>query len=250
MVSTFPMTPKWLHPPHNPVLGPGEVHVWMAGLNASSSDIWRDAQLLSPEEHARAARFIYEADRLRYIVGRSMLRSVLGRYLALDPRAIRIGYGSHGKPELAEPSHLRFNLAHSANLVLYAFTLNAALGIDVECIRGDIEGTLIAEQFFTPTECAALRALPENEQLEAFFRCWTRKEAFVKANGLGLSFDLDEFEVSLKADEPSALLSVRGDAACASRWTMHSFLPADGFVATVAVNEPRDSFEYFSAQEF
>jgi 4'-phosphopantetheinyl transferase len=239
-------TPDWLSPPRNPALEPGEVHLWLTALDAGRPVVARCAQLLAPDEVARASRFHFEEDRNRYVIGRGSLRTILGAYLDLDPKEIPLHYGVHGKPELYALNGPQFNLAHSYGLALFAFTSTSAIGVDIECIRGDVAGTLIADQFFAPGECEALRNLPESEQVAAFFRCWTRKEAFVKANGLGLSFDLDEFEVSLGPSEPAALLSVRGDTSEAFRWSLHSLQPKEGYIAALAVDGRPEVFRCFS----
>ena len=233
---------------HSTHLDANDVHVRFALLDADPADVERHAQTLSDDELARAERFAFDADREDYVVARGTLRSILGSYLALDPKSISFRYGSHGKPELEDSRcGLSFNVAHSHGVVLYAIARNAMLGVDVECIRGDLAETQLADQFFAPGESAALHALPEAQQLAAFFRCWTRKEAFVKANGLGLSFELDEFEVSLHP-ETAQLLSIRGDSAEAFRWAMHSFIPCDGFVAALAIDRRHNVFKYFSVK--
>jgi 4'-phosphopantetheinyl transferase len=168
-----------------------------------------------------------------------VLRAILGRYLGSDPRRLRFHSNHYGKPSLAEPAGwLRFNLSHSGGLALVAVTLDHELGVDVEQVRADLAGLSIAEQFFSPAEVATLRALPEPDRLQAFFNCWTRKEAFVKARGEGLSFPLKRFDVSLAPGEPAALLATHDDPAEAGRWTLHALSPGPGYVAAVAVYGP------------
>src|SRR5262249_41616868 len=160
------------------------------------------------------------------------LRMTLADCLCCQPAGLRFGYGSHGKPFLPDID-LRFNLSHSGGWAALAVARGHEVGIDIEQIRADRATDDLAQRFFSPREWAALRALPEAERCAAFFRCWTRKEAFIKLIGEGLSFPLDEFDVTLRPDEPPALLSVRGDARAATRWTMHEFASPPGFAAAL-----------------
>jgi 4'-phosphopantetheinyl transferase len=129
---------------------------------------------------------------------------------------------------------LRFNLAHCQGLALYAIAWGREVGVDLEYIRENLADQRIAERFFSPAEVETLRSLPEGVQREAFFHCWTRKEAFVKARGEGLSFPLDQFDVSLAPGEPAALLRTLGDPEEAARWSLRELFPGPGFVAAVA----------------
>jgi 4'-phosphopantetheinyl transferase len=196
------------------------------------------SQLLSHDEQARAARFHFERDRRRFIVGRGALRIMVGRYLGADPDQLRFRYESHGKPSLSvEFNHcgLRFSLAHSNELAVYAFTRGRELGIDVEYIHSLPDAEQIAARFFSAQENVTLRTLPESQRLEAFFNCWTRKEAYIKAIGDGLSHPLDQFQVSLSPEEAARLLNVEGTPEETTRWSMTSFVPAPGYVAALVV---------------
>lgn len=211
----------WSPPPESLEVACGVVHVWRAALDVSPELLVRFSDLLAEDEHSRAARFVFPRDRDRFLVARSILRDILGRYLVLHPAEIRFSYGESGKPELAPDlsgSRLRFNLAHSRDLALYAFTLGREVGIDVEFVRSDLATEEIAERFFSQREAAELRALPPAEQPAAFFRCWTRKEAYIKARGRGFRIPLASFDVSL--GQPAELLAVRDDPAEAARWTL------------------------------
>ena len=233
---------SWAPPLGTLTLGSNEVHVWQAALDVKASDVQRLQQILSPDERARAGRFYFRKDREHFIVARGVLRVILGRYLGMDPNQIRFSYSPHGKPALAGDSRrnaFHFNLSHSHGLVLYAFTRARELGIDIEHIRPDFASEQIAEHFFSHREVAALRALPAPKQTEAFFNCWTRKEAYIKARGEGLSLPLDQFQVSLVPGEPAALLSTNGDPQETSRWSLQTLDPGHGYVAALAV-ERRD----------
>ena len=192
---------------------------------------------MTPDEISRAARFYFQRDHDRFIAGRGLLRAILSRYLAVAPGEIRFGYGPHGKPELVgpgQPPALFFNLSHSHNLALYAISAGPRVGVDIEYIRPDIEAEAIAESIFSPGEYAAIRALTGRPQLEAFYNCWTRKEAFIKARGDGVTYPLEQFDVSLTPGEPAALLRTRIDPQEALRWSLQALAPGPGYVAAVA----------------
>ena len=228
----------WRLPPPDLALSNEEVHIWRTSLEQPAGLVHQLSQLLSHDEQTRAARFHFERDRRRFIVGRGALRIMVSRYLSVDPDQLRFRYESHGKPYLsAEFNHcdLRFNLAHSNEVAVYAFTLGRELGIDVEHIRSLPDAEQIATRFFSAQENVALHTLPESQRLEAFFNCWTRKEAYIKAIGEGLSHPLDQFQVSLSPEEPARLLNVEGSLEEVTRWSMTSWVPAPGYVAALVV---------------
>ncbi|MCC6697660.1 MAG: 4'-phosphopantetheinyl transferase superfamily protein [Candidatus Hydrogenedentes bacterium] len=229
---------EWREPRQSLGLEPGAVHVWRARLDQPATVIDRYWATLSADEQERAARFHFPGGRNNYVVGRGVLRELLGRYLGMLPSAVSLTYSDHGKPALTEGCGslpLRFNLAHSGRLALYGFTLDRLIGIDIEKNRPDFAGQRIADRFFSSREADALRALPKEQREEAFLNCWTRKEAYIKARGEGLSFPLDAFDVSLKPGEPAALLATQGDPQEASRWSMFALHVEDGYAAALAV---------------
>ncbi len=233
-----PWGPLWGSPPPHWSLGAGNVHVWSASLDQPAARVARLARLLSVDERARAARFHFERDRTRFTVGRGLLRVILGRYLAVDPARLTFRYGSRGKPSLdgtLSGYDLRFNLAHSQGMALYALAACREIGVDVECIRPVLDAEQIAERFFSAREAAAFRALPPGLRSEAFFSCWTRKEAYLKATGDGLARPLDTFDVSLLPGEPARLQRVAGDRVEASRWSLEALAPAVSCVGALAV---------------
>lgn len=194
--------------------------------------------LLSPDERERAARFHFRRDAMRWIVARAVLRQILGGCLGVDPRAVVLAYGAHGKPAVAAPigdRNLQFSLAHSAHLAVYAVSVNCPVGIDVECMRALSEMDRLAERTFSRRECAALQRLPPALRSIGFFNCWTRKEAYIKAVGLGLSYPLDRFSVSLAPGEPARLEVVETDPDHVEKWTMLELAPRPGFVGAVVV---------------
>jgi 4'-phosphopantetheinyl transferase len=195
------------------------------------------ARVLAGDERERAARFHFDRDRSRYIVGRGSLRILLGSYLGLEPDQVELDYGHNGKPQL-RGAGLSFNLSHSGPVALYAISGAGEVGIDVELEGTDLARELIAERFFAPAEVATLRSLPRSAQARAFLTCWTRKEAFIKARGDGLSLALDSFDVSLHPDRPPALLRTSWSEHEPDRWQLSDISdPAAGFVAAVALQK-------------
>ena len=195
--------------------------MWRMELEQPDDFLEKFRAILDPDELERAARFYFEKHRRRFIAGRGFLRDVLSRYLETRPAALKFSYGPYGKPALAgehERSSVRFNMSHSHNLALLAITEGNQLGVDVERIRADFASEDIARRFFSRVEVDCFNALPGEEQAAAFFRCWTRKEAFIKATGKGLSQSLDSFDVTLAPATPATLLRIEDDDA--ARWSM------------------------------
>jgi 4'-phosphopantetheinyl transferase len=231
--------PQVWHPaPIYFTLSPAEVHVWRASLHASPSRLADLHAILAADEQQRAARFHADRDRNSYIVARGVLRTLLGHYVQRPPQELRFSYNRYGKPALegaANGTPLCFNLSHSHNLVLYAVTYGRDLGIDIEYVRPNFARDQIAEQFFSPRENAELRALTHAQHTIGFFNCWTRKEAYIKARGQGLSLPLDQFDVSLTPGEPAALLQTRDIPDEAARWSLRELHPGPGYIAALAV---------------
>jgi 4'-phosphopantetheinyl transferase len=228
--------PQWQPVSHPPPLTADKVHVWRIALEVGDPLLSRLREILADDERQRADRFYFEKDRRHFTAARGVMRILLAGYLACRPEEVRFTYTNYGKPRLADESNLRFNLTHSHGLALLAVTRGREIGVDVERLRymeGD--GEPLAQRFFSPREVAVLRSLPPQLRREAFFHCWTRKEAYIKANGKGLSLPLDQFDVSLHPDEPAALLATQHDPQEAQRWSLRSLLPGEGYVATVAV---------------
>ena len=227
---------NWDSPPSKVIASEDEVHVWRVPLDDSRITELRST--LSPDECARADRFHFERDRNHFIVARSSLRTILGAYLKKNPPELSFSCSNYGKPSLfGEPAgnELRFNLSHANELALIAVTSNRAIGVDIEFIRPEFASEELAERFFSRTEVSALRALPADMQSEAFFNCWTRKEAYIKARGEGMSLPLNQFNVSLTPESDAALLGNQRDAGEVSRWSLRELHPGPGYRAAVAV---------------
>ncbi|HEX7318154.1 MAG TPA: 4'-phosphopantetheinyl transferase superfamily protein [Pyrinomonadaceae bacterium] len=216
-------------------LGAGEVHVWRARLDVGAGRVRDLRDLLSPDELERAARFRFERDRCHFVAARGLLRCILGLYLRVSPARVGFTYSAYGKPLLKEDERrwLRFNLSHSRGLALFAFAHGREVGVDIEYVRDELAEGEIAERFFAPREVAALRALPVALQPRAFFDCWARKEAYVKARGEGLSHPLDRFEVALAPHEPAVFLNDSTGGLEVARWSMREISTAPGYAAAV-----------------
>lgn len=227
----------WQKPPEHLSLSSSEVHVWRAKLDSMASNVQTLVQILSSDEQARAGQFRFQQDRSHYIIARGILRSILGRYLYSDPHILKFSYSQQGKPTLVqdqESDRLFFNVTHSHGMALYALARSPGIGIDLEYLDTKVSYEQIAEQFFSPLEIRMLRAVPKEMQRVAFFSCWTRKEAYVKARGLGLSLALNQFDVSMTPGEPAALLATREESLDISKWSLYDLFPGPGYVAAIA----------------
>lgn len=231
----------WTRPPANPTLSKDEVHVWRVSLNQAASHVQTLRQILIVDEQARADRFHFPEHRDRFTVARGVLRTILGRYLNTPPEDLQFSYNPYGKPALTGAHPLRFNLSHSHTLALCAVTCDREVGIDLEHIRPDPgdKRMRIARRFFSAREVLEFQALPEQVRESAFFVCWTRKEAYIKAKGKGLSLPLSQFDVSVHPEEPATLLHTKWDPKEAARWSLQDLNPDPGYAAALAVEGVR-----------
>jgi 4'-phosphopantetheinyl transferase len=235
---------QWLAPVETPELPENEVHIWRASLKVDSAALRRFEGLLADDEKIRAERFIFDRDRNRFIAARGILRDVLGRYLQRPPQDIDFVYGPRGKPAIAsggERPSIHFNLSHAHGLTAIGVARERELGIDIELIRPEFAGEGIAKRYFSPKEVNELNRLPTELRTEGFFHCWTRKEAYIKAQGDGLSIPLQSFEVSLTPGLPAELNSADG-----SRWSLRSFAPNSGYVGAIVVEGSSWQLRYLS----
>jgi 4'-phosphopantetheinyl transferase len=239
----YPAAANWCNPPENYFIRKNEAHVWRVGLDCPAAQLERFERLLTQDERQRAERYRFAQDYWRFIARRGCLRWQLGRYLGISPAAIRFSYNAYGKPSLAAgsaSSEIFFNLSHSAGVALFGFTRSGEVGIDIEKIRLDFDYQAIGERFFSPGERAALASLPAEDRPAAFFACWTRKEAFIKAEGKGLSIPLAEFEVTLKPGQPARLLA-GGSEQTVAHWNLHHLDPAPGYIGAVCFPSHADN---------
>ncbi len=228
----------WHRPPSQLTLGSEDVHVWRIPLDPSDTVVSELASILDVDERARAARFHAVIHRTRFVVGRALLRRVLGQYLGLRPEEVAFVYGEHGKPALrgeATIGGLRFNLAHSKDLALLAVVCGREVGVDLEALRALEDAERIVARFFSTREQADFfRVAPELRQL-TFFRGWVRKEAYIKAIGKGLALPLGDFDVTLAPGDPPRLLRVQDQPDEPNRWALAELSPGVGFVGAIAV---------------
>lgn len=224
----------WPLGPARPSIGADEVHVWRVELGQTPAIIGELGETLSADERERAARFHFEKDRQSYICARGALRSILARYLGRTPGGLSFTYNPYGKPALADESDdLRFNLSHAVGVALCAVARGREVGVDVEWPRAEFATMDVAERFFSRSEVEALRARAEDAPA-AFFNCWTRKEAYIKARGEGLSHPLHTFTVSLAEGASASLLRTDNEPAEAARWTLRALPLGGGYVAALA----------------
>ncbi|MBW4611366.1 MAG: 4'-phosphopantetheinyl transferase superfamily protein [Hassallia sp. WJT32-NPBG1] len=219
---------QWLKAPTDLTLSRDDVHVWRVELSLRQSQLQELAETLSTDEQVRAKRFHFEQHRQHFIAGRGMLRTILGRYLGVEPQALQFEYEARGKPILADTfakSGLSFNLSHSQGLALYG-VCRRPIGVDLECIRENTDVEALAKRFFTEREYEVLRSLPPNQQQQVFFRYWTCKEAYLKATGAGLS-QLEQVEILLTPTQPASLQS--------EEWSLTELIPGNNYLAAVAV---------------
>ena len=215
-----------------------EVHLWLVDLAqvGRAENRWR--QMLSGDEQARADRYRFARDRQGFTATRGVLRTILAGYMGGDPKDLIFRYTDKDKPFL-EPGpsgrDVEFNVSHSGDVALLGFARKRKLGVDVEKVRVDFDPEEIASRFFSEQERSELAELSQAERFTGFFRCWTRKEAYIKAEGTGLSLALDQFDVSLRPNDRDALLATRPDKDEASRWSLREVAAGDGYVGAVCV---------------
>jgi len=226
-------TSVWRKPPDPLRLENGEVHLWRTRLGLKATVLDMLAQSLSEEERQRVAAFHFQKDRERFIASHGFLREVLARYLDIDPAAVTFHVGPAGKPELAPQNEIRFNLSHSGSGALLGVTRGRDIGVDVEEMRPIPDALQMAKRFFSPGENRVLQGL-KGDPL-AFFRCWTRKEAYMKARGQGLSLGLERFEVAFAPSEPARLLRMEGEPDASSRWWLADVPLGPDFIGACAL---------------
>jgi|SRR5579863_627475 len=238
----------WHSPQESLILGDEDVHVWRVSLDIQETYVQFLELTLATDEYARAAQFRFQKDRKRFIIARGVLRAILGRYLAKDPQTLRFCYNNYGKPFLIGESAsevLCFNMTHSHGMALYAVTQDRDIGIDLEYIDTSIACEQIAVHCFSPNEVHMFRTIPASMQHNAFFSCWTRKEAYLKARGTGLSLALSQFDVSVIPGAPAALLDTREEGQDSASWSLYDLSPDPHFAAALAVNGHPRHLEYW-----
>jgi len=231
----------WESEPDNISIPTNSVHVWMMDLDANKSLASSLSKMLSPDEKKKATRYYFEIDSLRYTVARATLRLLLSRYLKQQPTALEFGYTEFGKPFLkgdGPPLAFSFNVSHSAHLALFAFSTHAELGVDIEEHKNDLATLDIANRFFFGAEIDELKSCSKADFGICFFNCWTRKEAYIKAKGMGLSLPLNSFAVEARKYPVSKLLVSHRFPEDTTLYSIVPFEPAPHFSAAFAVNAP------------
>lgn len=223
--------PSW-RPTHPfPNLSSDEVHLWSTRLDCPATNVGACRDLLSKGEIKKADRFHFDVHRNRYTVGRAVLRLLICRYTKIRAERIQFEYGPQGKPFLrhnGQKGVLCFNYTDSDNVALYAFSRNRELGVDLECMPRDVRYDAIAERKFTPAEASAIRAFPEAQRQQAFLACWTRKEAYGKALGVGIRYPLDSVEMCRELSEDKMTVD-HGPG----YWSLQQLRPSPNMVATL-----------------
>lgn len=227
------MTGEWAEAMEAPPLDDRSLHVWRIDVRQRDDVMRALRRLLARDEEERAARFRFDRDRHSFECTRAALRTLAGSYLGIAPQDVRFGYGQKGKPEV---SGLSFNVSHAGDVAVAAFAPARRVGVDVEEMRPDVELRALATRFFSARENAALERLDGDALVRGFYSCWTRKEAFVKALGEGLSFELGRVEVSVEG--PARVVSVDGDTDAGERWSMSELAPRAGYAGAVVVEGP------------
>lgn len=231
------LSPTWPPPPAQIELGGSQVHIWCASLDIDQTTLSQLVELLAKDEQERANRFVFDRDRQHFIAARARLRLILSHYLNVEPQSLRFRYGPQGKPDLTgiNGGALSFNLSHSHGMALFAVTQERKIGVDVEWIRSIDDMDSIARRFFSKVEYQAYSALPLHQKPLGFFNCWTRKEAYIKAIGQGLTCPLSDFDVSLTPGQPAKLLSIKDDPQAAELWSMTTLTPAAGYIGAICI---------------
>lgn len=229
----------WQLPEIQVSLSDHELHIWKSSLNVDGQRFQFLKSLLSCDEQSRAERFYFVKDKNQFIVGRGVLRVLLGNYLDTDPQKVKFYYNEFGKPFLENQfskNNLKFNLSHSKDMLVMAFAKNVDVGIDIEYVRSDIDVLRLARHFFSQREVSELLSISSYLMNDAFFNCWTRKEAFIKAKGQGLSIPLDKFDVSLSPGEPAKLIRLHDNPNEIAEWYLQELSNiGEGYISSIAI---------------
>jgi 4'-phosphopantetheinyl transferase len=226
-----------------------EIHLWHCRFDANTDSMDAFKGILSEDEKKKAAKFKFDIHREQSIISRGILRMLLGKYLKKHPHDLEFGYTEYDKPFLKSPSSLQFNVSHSGNQAAFAFVQDVEIGVDIEKIKSDFDVMDIAQHFFSSYEIQSLQALPEKDRVAGFYRCWTRKESFIKAKGSGLSFPLTSFTVSLNV-EYAEILITEWDLRENDEWKLFSFRPFKGYIGALSVRSDVKTVKYWDLDQF
>lgn len=236
---------QWLKPDGPVTLERGAVHVWRAMWDPGRGGLARFMRLLPPDEQERAAAFRNEEGKTAFIICRFLLRRLLAAYTGMPGSTLALVYGPNGRPELRDVPELRFSISHTGHRALLAFARDAAIGVDIEDVNRRVEPEALAERFFTPAEFQEFDSLPTEMRRQAFFLCWTRKEALAKALGVGVPAALKQFSVSLAPGVPPALTWMQDEPTAPASWTLQTINPWPECAGAVAIEAPGREVECF-----
>jgi 4'-phosphopantetheinyl transferase len=242
------MPTQWKSPPADPGLPLDCVDVWKCRLDILDSQVTALFKLLSGEEHVRAERLKIPEKRNQFVITRGRLRQIIAGILDSDPRDFKFEYTSHGKPFLArnwQGHELVFNVSHSYKMAIIGVALDRQLGVDIEKIQEGKDHMGMANRFFSKREQTELSATPDADRTRAFYSCWTRKEAFVKAVGDGITYGLDTFAVSVRPDDERPSLDIHGNSTNEEPWSVFNIPMNDNYMASLAVSGAAVSIRYW-----
>ncbi|PKQ44147.1 4'-phosphopantetheinyl transferase family protein [Confluentibacter flavum] len=227
-------------------LSSGMVDVWYIDVNNCKKQIPYYTSLLSTDEKLKADKFKFINDKNIFIVARGVLRVLLAKYLSINPKKVEFKYGDFGKPETINNQSINFNISHSGKMAIFGFTKSHDIGVDIEEIKNNFDVLDIANNFFSKKEIEFLNNFPTEDQTEGFYRCWTRKESFIKAKSIGLSYPLDSFSVSIDSHESAELLETQWDIKEKHNWTLFSFSPYENYIGAISVKGNVKAVKYFN----
>lgn len=220
-------------------------HVWYANLKKDSNKLYQYYDLLSFEEKQKARQFKFSKDKNQSIITRIVLRLLSSKYLNIKPEAVTFKYGEYGKPEYNFDSDLKFNISHSGDLIVIGFVKDFDIGVDIEKVKYNFDVFEIASKFFSALEIETLKKVHKTKQVEYFYRCWTRKESFIKAKSVGLSFPLDSFSVCIDSDKKTKLLETKWDDTEKHKWQLFTFTPLPNYIGAASVKGNIDGVAFF-----
>ncbi|MFD1162101.1 4'-phosphopantetheinyl transferase family protein [Hwangdonia seohaensis] len=231
-------------------LTPKTIHTWVVNVNYVTPIIENLKHLIDMDEKQKASKFRFKKDQNIFIIARGALRFLSAFYLNMDAKEIEFKYGEYGKPEYNFDSDLKFNISHSGEIIVLSFVKNFEIGVDIEKIKDNFDVFEIASNFFSTLEIETLKKVPKEKQVEYFYRCWTRKESFIKAKSVGLSFPLDSFSVCIHSDKKTELLETKWDAAEKHQWKLFTFSRQPDYLGAISIKGNIKTVEYFNFNDY
>lgn len=229
---------------------PNQTHLWYIKFNKQLNNVPFFTSILSDDEKEKASKFRFKKDQNQFILSRGALRVLSANYLNIDAKNIVFKYGKYGKPEFDFNSDLKFNVSHSGNFGIIGFVKNFDIGIDIEKIKNDFDVLDIASNYFSELEIETIKKLPKEKHVEYFYRCWTRKESFIKAKSLGLTFPLDSFSVCINSNKKTELLETKWDNTEKHTWKLFAFSPHQNYIGAISIQGNIKSVEYFNFNDY